>query len=143
MPWAHAVVFAPDGETLVTTSGRDVRLWDVATGKERSHYPGADGNEALAISPDGKTLAFASVPKSVTLWEPATGKVDGTRDVTLVPFLALADIEEDGRIGVVVAIARVLGVDLVDLLSGLLEKVAVRAHRFPIYSDLPRAIVVA
>ena len=95
---------------------------------------GAVGDDLLGTVGDG-----ALDPRL----EPATGKVDGTGDVTLVPFLALADVEEDRRIGVVVALARVLGVDLVDLLSGLLEKVAVRAHRFPIYSDLPRAIVVA
>ena len=75
-------------------------------------------------------------------FEPAAGKVDCAGDVALVPLLALADVEEDGRIGVVVELVCPFGVDLVDLLSGLLEKIAVRAHCFPIYSDLSRAIVV-
>jgi len=63
--------------------------------------------------------------------------------MALVPLLALADIEENGRIGVVVQLAGAFGIDLVDLLPGLLEKVAVRAHCFPIYSDSLRAMVVA
>src|SRR6185312_7979178 len=69
-------------------------------------------------------------------FEPAARKMDGRRDVALVPFLALSDIQEDRRLGVVVQLARASGVDLVDLLSGLLEEIAVRAHCFPIYSDL-------
>jgi hypothetical protein len=42
-----------------------------------------------------------------------------------------------------VQLAGAFGVDLVDLLPGLLEKVAVRAHCFPFYSDWPEAMVEA
>jgi len=76
-------------------------------------------------------------------FEPAARKVDGAGDVALVPLLALADVEENCRIGVVVELPGALRVDLVDLLPGLLEKVAVRTHCFPIYSDWPEAMVEA
>jgi len=76
-------------------------------------------------------------------FEPAARKVDGAGDVALVPLLALADVEENCRIGVVVQLPGALRVDLVDLLPGLLEKVAVRAHCFPFYSDWPEAMVEA
>src|SRR5262245_2040395 len=78
-----------------------------------------------------------------TRLEPATRKVDGARDVALVPFLALADVQENGRNGVPVELPRTFDVDLADLLPGLFEQVAVGAHCYPIYSDLPRAMVEA
>ena len=65
----------------------------------------------------------------------------GSRDVTLVPLLAFADVEEDGLIGVVVELARAFDVDLVDLLPGLFENVTVRGHCYPIYSDSSVAMV--
>src|SRR5262249_27094635 len=69
-------------------------------------------------------------------FQPAAWDVDGSGNVALVPFLALADVEEDRGLGsVVVELARAPGVDLVDLLPRSLEKFAVGAHCFPIYSD--------
>src|SRR5262249_38237141 len=56
------VAFAPDGKTLATSDpDHAVRLWDVATGKEKHRLPFAA--EALAFSPGGETLA-------VGLWKP-------------------------------------------------------------------------
>ena len=52
--------------------------------------------------------------------EPASGNVDGAGDVAFVPLLALADVEEDRRVGAVVEPARAPGVDLVDLLPRVL-----------------------
>src|SRR4029453_9981011 len=73
--------------------------------------------------------------------EPASGDVDGSGDVPFVPFLALADVEEDRRVGAVVELARAPSVDLVDLLPRVLQKFAIGTHCFPIYSDLFTAIV--
>ena len=61
--------------------------------------------------------------------------------MALVPLLALSDVEEDRRIGLAVKLVTTFDVDLVDLLSGPLEKFAVRAHCFPIYSERRGAIV--
>jgi RNA polymerase sigma factor (sigma-70 family) len=67
---------SPDGKTLVTASwGRDqkVCVWDVATGKLLRRLPGSLDEIAVALAPDGQTLA---VPRGevVTLWDLASGK---------------------------------------------------------------------
>src|SRR6266545_6344451 len=55
-----------------------VRLWDVATGQELPSPPGdAEYVEAVAYSPDGKTLAAGLEWGSggLRLWDVASGKV--------------------------------------------------------------------
>src|SRR5205085_1673029 len=56
-------------------------LWDVATGKERSRFAVPGNLFAVALSPDGATLASAgSTGKSgqLKLWDLATGKERAT-----------------------------------------------------------------
>jgi WD40 repeat protein/tRNA A-37 threonylcarbamoyl transferase component Bud32 len=64
-----ALAFTPDGTTLAT-GGSDglVKIWDVATGRERGTLPG-HGVPVLAVafSPDGQTLASAGS------WVPGVG----------------------------------------------------------------------
>src|SRR5204862_14836 len=51
-----------------------VRLWEVATGRERHRLEGHRGVVlAVALSPDGKTLASAS--KDIRLWDVAGGRL--------------------------------------------------------------------
>jgi RNA polymerase sigma factor (sigma-70 family) len=91
---AWDLAFTPDDQTLVTVDHRDsgVRLWDLATGKERRAFRMVRAGEQeksycvwlSALSPDGRTLAvgyqrsdnttgfFADVV--VRLWDGATGK---------------------------------------------------------------------
>lgn len=63
-----------DDKTLIASSTRfvwkdskakgDVKLWDVAKGKERATPPGPFGYvQAMAPSPDGKTLALLDSPE--------------------------------------------------------------------------------
>jgi WD40 repeat protein len=65
----QCVAWTADEKTLVASSARrgakvvrwkgDVKLWDVASGRERATLPGPFGCIlALAVSPDGKTLAL-------------------------------------------------------------------------------------
>jgi WD40 repeat protein len=78
-----AVVFSPDGKTLVSCSaevdsktGRrwsNFRVWDVERGKELASFDGPqDVVRGAAFTPDGKTLATANGDNTVTLWDMTT-----------------------------------------------------------------------
>lgn len=74
-----ALAFTADGGTLVSSeSDGTLRLWRVATGEEL-HAIKRPGNSssaaALALSPDGKTLAAAGGSNDIELRETATGKL--------------------------------------------------------------------
>jgi WD40 repeat protein len=67
------LAYSADGKTLIATSTRyydryykwqgDVKLWDVATHRERARFEERIGRvTAVALSPDGKTLALLDSP---------------------------------------------------------------------------------
>jgi WD40 repeat protein len=72
----NRVVFSPDGKTLAAVGNEaKVKLWDVATGKEKAPLKGDPKGIFLAFSPDVKTMAFANHDnETVILWDPSTGK---------------------------------------------------------------------
>src|SRR6266545_8214791 len=91
-----SLVFAPDGKTLFSGGDNVICVWDVTTGKEKHSWPGVDQGwgGALALTPDGKTLAVEGRGNAVHLLDAATGKeirrfigVEGTavRGVALSP----------------------------------------------------------
>jgi WD40 repeat protein len=74
-----SVSFSPDGKKLATSSSRtgQVKMWDVAEGKELWSSPGTEVNmdhRPLTFSPDGKWLAVAKRGRMVLL-NAADGKV--------------------------------------------------------------------
>jgi RNA polymerase sigma factor (sigma-70 family) len=76
--YSRSVAFTPDGKMLATTTGLDVALIDVATGKEIRRLEGNGPQfRCVAFAPDGKTVA-ASQGATVFLWNLADGKRVGT-----------------------------------------------------------------
>ncbi|HLN28697.1 MAG TPA: sigma-70 family RNA polymerase sigma factor [Gemmataceae bacterium] len=72
-----SLAFSPDSRSLIASSGTHLRLlgWDLATGKERALPGKHDGGLNCArFSPDGRSVAVASMGGSVYLWEMATGQ---------------------------------------------------------------------
>jgi WD40 repeat protein len=64
-------IFAADGRTLAT-AGDDgtIRLWEVATGKERLCLSGHEGCiNALALTADGRTLVSGSDDTTALVWD--------------------------------------------------------------------------
>lgn len=60
--------FGPDLKSL--------GLWDLETGNRVLQYSdNADGTNALAFSPDGRTLASGDVGQSISFWDVATGQL--------------------------------------------------------------------
>jgi WD40 repeat protein len=56
--WVSDVAFSPDDRQLITASSdRTVRMWDLASQQERLRIPEDAPVSALALRPDGRTLA--------------------------------------------------------------------------------------
>src|SRR5262249_49573249 len=74
--WAvQCLAFSPDGSTLASGGAMDgVRLWDVATGRERAVI-GTEDNfiKAAGFALDGRTLIVARRGGIVQLWDLAAG----------------------------------------------------------------------
>jgi hypothetical protein len=82
-----SLAFSPDGKTIaaVTAKGagvfiagdgdRNIRAWDVATGRLLRTMNGPpDGSWCIAWSPDGRVLATGDEDSRIRLWEWATGQ---------------------------------------------------------------------
>lgn len=75
----NGLVFSPDGTTLYAASGEnalegEVRAWQVSDGKLLRTITGhRDTIYALALSPDGKTLATGSYDQQIKTWNTETG----------------------------------------------------------------------
>src|SRR5262249_43225459 len=66
--------FAHDGKMLAVSGGREIALFDPASGKELRRLAAKDGAFwALAFSPDGR-LAAGHSDEQLWLWDAATGK---------------------------------------------------------------------
>jgi WD40 repeat protein len=71
--------FAPDGKSLASVSRRDLRVWEVATGKLRRRIP-VEGEQCAAVRFTAQGIVVAAAPKepkaaTVQLLDPSSGKV--------------------------------------------------------------------
>jgi WD40 repeat protein len=66
-----SVAFTPDGKSVVSTSwDRSARVWDLAGGKQARAFLHQAGPEAVAVSPDGKSLAvLGGGDNTLYLWD--------------------------------------------------------------------------
>ena len=70
------LAFAPDGRTIVSSSG-SVRFWDASTGRmlrEMATDDLKDMIRSLALAPDGKTLAYIQGGRWVNVLDAETGR---------------------------------------------------------------------
>jgi RNA polymerase sigma factor (sigma-70 family) len=56
---ADVLFFAPDGKSLLNSSGPSVQVWDVDSGKEHLHFVVPRGAQSIAISPSGRIAAIS------------------------------------------------------------------------------------
>jgi WD40 repeat protein len=69
------VSFSPDGQAMLATCGNMVRVWDVATWKEKLTPLQHAGNlQGAWFSPDGKRILTASADTTARVWDAATGR---------------------------------------------------------------------
>jgi WD40 repeat protein len=70
------LAFSPDGKTVASTSeDGTLRLWEVATGKERCCFVGHRGDVwCLSFSPDGRRLASGGGDATTFVWD-VTGRL--------------------------------------------------------------------
>jgi WD40 repeat protein len=108
-----SLAFSPDGKSLVSANtDKTLMVWDVATAKQTAVLRGhQDMVEAVAISPDGKTIASGAGWKDthVRLWDYKTGKTtmvlddlkDRIKSLAFTPdgkFLACGTLNSRGKV---------------------------------------------
>ncbi|WP_073071123.1 WD40 repeat domain-containing protein [Phormidesmis priestleyi] len=70
------ITVSPDGKILASSTHDIIHLWNLETGKKQRTLSGhRDWVSALAISPDGQTLASASLDRTIKLWNLETGQL--------------------------------------------------------------------
>jgi len=98
------IAVAADGKTLASGCSRiffdpEVWVWDITTGFVRSELGGLTTSvRALALSPDGTSLAAASAENAVHLWSIGSGKPPKRLTVPAETGIFGVAFSPDGRI---------------------------------------------
>ncbi|MFM8893405.1 MAG: WD40 repeat domain-containing protein [Planctomycetia bacterium] len=116
-----SVVVSRDGGTIVSGGAdQSVRVWDAATGQQRSQMAGHTGPVlALAFSPDEAFVVSASGDRSLRLWDVGGGRQLKRVAATEETVYSVA-VHPDGR--TVAAGGADRAVHLVNLVSGATER---------------------
>jgi WD40 repeat protein len=101
-PEVRSMAVTPDGKFLATCRGTGVRVWDLATGTVVSSLPDPKGNMlAVALTPDGKTVAIATSDGLIRVWDVGSGldrvRIDGHPGYGTPRVKAVA-VSPDGRL---------------------------------------------
>ena len=86
----RSIAFSPDEATFAVATSSDVKLWDVATGKNVAILEGDRGAGSVAFSSDGTTLAIGPIDDTVKLWEIATENISVLKHTNRVNSVAFS-----------------------------------------------------
>ena len=71
----NVIAFSPDGNTLASTTAKQIQLWDTHTKQLRGVLEGHTSDVTdIVFSPDGRTIASTSWDCTLRLWDTSTGK---------------------------------------------------------------------
>src|SRR5579883_1588110 len=74
--WGESVLFTLDGQRLISHDGGDLHIWEVSTGRPLREFSLPENQRAwaIALSPDGQTLAAGSTDGAIYLFDLRSGK---------------------------------------------------------------------
>lgn len=102
-PYLTQLRFSPDGRRLISSAMQDLdraaRLWDAASGAQIAQVASdLSAPRHASFAPDGRVLLGAT--KRLTVWNPATGKIDRQTDDLGNVALAAAASADGARIAI-------------------------------------------
>jgi RNA polymerase sigma factor (sigma-70 family) len=136
-------IFTRDGKGLgVVEGGCTIRLFDLATGKDRVPSLGHHGRvSSISVSPDSQTIATIGHDDTLRFWNPATGRELRRRRLPPFGYFPFPRFQQDGRTYLSVGADRVFRCN--DLASGK-ETAVLRGHKafFP-FALSPDGMILA